>query len=46
MKLWDKIRALELAANYLGLLKQKVEHSGAVDLVARLRAARLRGRAT
>ena len=44
MKLWDKLRALELAAQHLGLLKHLVEHSGGVDLVARLRAVRLRGR--
>ena len=31
VKLWDKIRALELLATHLGLLKKKVEHSGEVD---------------
>ncbi len=41
VKLRDKIRALELAATYLGLLKKKVEHTGEIDLVTRLRAARL-----
>ncbi len=45
VKLWHKLRALELAATHLGLLKKKVEHSGEIDLVARLRAARQRGRA-
>jgi hypothetical protein len=45
VKLWDKLRGLELAAAHLGLLKKKVEHSGEIDLVARLRAARQRGRA-
>ncbi len=45
VKLWDKMRALEFAANHLGLLKHKVEHSGEIDLVARLRAAHQRGRA-
>jgi hypothetical protein len=45
VKLWGKIRALELLATYFGLLKNQVEHSGEVDLVQRLRAARLRGRA-
>jgi hypothetical protein len=44
VKLCDKMRALEMAANHLGLLKHKVEHFGGVDLVARLRAARQRGR--
>jgi len=39
------VRALELVATYLGLLKKQVEHSGEIDLVARLRAARQRGRA-
>jgi hypothetical protein len=43
VKLWDKLRALKLAATHLGLLKKKVEHSGEIDLVARLRAARQRG---
>jgi hypothetical protein len=38
VKLWDKIRALELAATHLGLLKKKVEHSGEIDLVKRLQA--------
>jgi phage terminase small subunit len=45
VKLLDKLRALELAATHLGLLKKKVEHSGGIDLVERLRAARQRGRA-
>ena len=45
VKLWDKIRALELAATYLGLLKKQVEHSGEINLVKRLQAARQRGRA-
>jgi len=45
VKLWDKIRALEMAATYVGLLKKKVEHSGEIDLVKRLQAARQRGRA-
>ncbi len=40
VKLWGKIRALELLATHLGLLKTKVEHSGEVDLVKRLQAAR------
>ena len=44
VKLWDKMRALELLATYLGLLKKQVEHSGGIDLVARLQAARQRGR--
>jgi hypothetical protein len=44
VKLCDKLRAVELAAQHLGLLKYRVEHAGGVDLVARLRAARLRGR--
>lgn len=39
------VRALALVATYLGLLKKQVEHSGGIDLVARLRAARRRGRA-
>ena len=29
VKLWDKMRALELAATQLGLMKKKVEHSRA-----------------
>ena len=40
VKLWDKVRALELAATYLGLLKKQVEHSGEIDLVKRLQAAK------
>jgi hypothetical protein len=32
--------ALELAANHLGLLKKKLEHSGEIDLVARLGTSR------
>jgi hypothetical protein len=43
LKLRANSRALELAATYLGLLKKQVEHSGEIDLVARLRAARQRG---
>ncbi len=44
VRLWDKMRALELAATHLGLLKKQVEHSGGIDLVKRLQAARQRGR--
>ena len=40
LKLWDKMRALEFAGDLLGLLKKQVEHSGEIDLVARLRAVR------
>jgi hypothetical protein len=36
VKLWDKVRALELAATYLVLLKKKVELSGEIDLEKRL----------
>ena len=28
IKLWDKVRALEMLAKYFGLLEEKVEHSG------------------
>ena len=45
VKLWGKIRALALVATYLGLRKKHVEHSGVIDLVARLQAARPRGKA-
>ncbi len=36
---------LELVAAHLGLLKKQVEHSGEIDMVKRLQAARQRGRA-
>ena len=41
-KLWDKVRVLESAAKYLGLLKEQVVHSGQIELVARLQAGRQR----
>ena len=31
IKLWDKTRALEMAAKYFGLLTEKIEHSGEVS---------------
>jgi hypothetical protein len=40
------LRALEALAKHFGLLVERVEVSGTVDLVGRLQAARLRGRAT
>jgi phage terminase small subunit len=30
IKLWDKIRALEMLAKYFGLLQEKVDHAGEV----------------
>jgi phage terminase small subunit len=46
VRLWDKVRALESLAKHFGLLVEKVEHTGSVELVARLQAARLRGKTT
>jgi phage terminase small subunit len=44
VKFWDKVRALETLAKHFGLLIDKVEHTGSVDLVHRLQQARLRGK--
>jgi len=46
VRFWDKVRALEDLAKHVGLLVEKVEYQGRVDLVGRLQAARLRGKAT
>lgn len=42
VKFNDKIKALELLGRHLKLFTDKVEHSGTVDLAARLAAARKR----
>jgi hypothetical protein len=42
VKFWDKVRALESLAKHFGLLIDRVEVSGSVDLVHRLQAARQR----
>jgi hypothetical protein len=39
----DKVRALEALAKHFGLLVERIEHTGSVDLVQRLHAARQRG---
>lgn len=44
VRFWDKLRALEGLAKHFGLLVERVEVSGSVDLVGRLQAARLRGK--
>lgn len=36
--LWSKLSALRMAAQHLGMLTEKVEHSGAVELVHKLDA--------
>ena len=46
VRFWDKLRALEALAKHFGLLVEKVEHQGSVDLVGRLLAARLCGKVT
>src|SRR6266853_5357370 len=33
VKLWDKLKALELAAKHLGMFNETVKHEGAVELV-------------
>ena len=43
VRFWDKVRALEDLAKHFGLFVEKVEHTGSVDLVHRLQAARRRG---
>jgi len=42
VRTWDKVRALEILAKYLGLLVEKVEVSVSDDLAARLAAGRNR----
>lgn len=44
VRFWDKLRALEALAKHFGLLVERVEVSGSVDLVGRPQAARLRGK--
>jgi hypothetical protein len=44
IRFWDKMRALEDLAKHFGLLAERIEHIGSVDLVHRLQAARLRGK--
>ncbi len=41
-KAWDKVRALEMLAKHFGLLIDKVELSGQVDIVGILQQARAR----
>jgi phage terminase small subunit len=33
VRLWDKLRALEMAAKHFALLTERVEHSGGMDIV-------------
>jgi hypothetical protein len=40
----QKVRALDGLAKHFGLLVERIEHSGSVDLVHRLEAARQRGK--
>jgi hypothetical protein len=42
LQLWDKPKNLEMLFKHLGLLIERVEHSGSVDLVSKLQAARVR----
>lgn len=42
LQLWDKPKNLEMLFKHLGLLIERVEHSGSVDLVSKLQAARAR----
>lgn len=32
MKLWDKLKALEMLAKHFGLLVEKLEHSGGIEI--------------
>lgn len=41
-KVWDKVRALEMLAKHFGLLIDKVELSGQVDIIGILQQARAR----
>jgi phage terminase small subunit len=43
VRLWDKVRGLELLARRFGLLVDKVEISGDLSLTAKIAAARQRG---
>lgn len=42
--LWDKVRALELCARALGMLKDKIEVTASDELISRLDRAKLRAR--
>jgi phage terminase small subunit len=44
VKFWDKVRAIEQLAKHFCLLVERIEHTGSVDLVHRLQAARRRGK--
>lgn len=45
VKLWDKVKALELCARSLGMLKDKLEVTTSEELVSRLDRAKERARA-
>ena len=49
VKLWDKLRALEMLAKHFGLIKERVEHQRSLEVVdilrARVKRAKTRGRA-
>lgn len=49
VKLWDKLRALEMLAKHFGLIKERVEHQGSLEVVdilkGRLERAKTRGKA-
>lgn len=44
VKLWDKVKALELCARSLGMLKDKLEVTTSEELVSRLDRAKVRAR--
>ena len=49
VKLWDNLRALEMLAKHFGLIKERVEHQGSLEVVdilkGRLERAKTRGKA-
>ena len=45
VKLWDKVKALELCARSLGMLKDKLEVTAPEELIGRLDRAKARARA-
>ena len=44
VRFWDKLRGLETLAKHFGLLVERIKHTGSVNLVHRLQAARQRGK--
>ena len=49
LKLWEKLRGLEMLAKHFGLIKERVEHQGSLEVVdilkARVERAKTRGKA-